>query len=112
MISATDPHVPNWIDTRGHQRGFVFMRWQGISPTPSIPAPAAEVVDAASLASTLPSGTRRVTTAQRKAEIATRLGALKRRLRLSRNDIAPRLRVLVDQLAAQSGKPIPVGPRG
>jgi hypothetical protein len=112
VISATDPHVPNWIDTRGHQRGFVFMRWQGLSPAPSIPAPTAEVVDATSLASALPSGTPRVTTAQRKAEIATRLRALKRRLRLGDNDIAPRLRALFRQLAAQSGEPIPVGPRG
>jgi hypothetical protein len=29
VISAEDPGVPNWLDTEGHNRGLMFMRWQG-----------------------------------------------------------------------------------
>ena len=27
VIAATDPHVPNWLDTGGRHRGFVIVRW-------------------------------------------------------------------------------------
>jgi len=38
VLSATDPGVPNWIDTVGHQRGFLFLRYQGVTgPDPSAP---------------------------------------------------------------------------
>src|SRR5262249_7121333 len=30
VISATDPGVANWLDTEGHQRGLMFLRWQGL----------------------------------------------------------------------------------
>ena len=30
VISNKDPGVANWLETAGHLRGFVFMRWQGI----------------------------------------------------------------------------------
>jgi hypothetical protein len=27
VAAASDPHVPNWIDTGGRHRGFVIIRW-------------------------------------------------------------------------------------
>jgi hypothetical protein len=29
VVSASDPGVPNWLDTGGFATGYVFMRWQG-----------------------------------------------------------------------------------
>jgi len=34
VISARDPGIENWLDTEGHRRGLVFMRWQGLAEEP------------------------------------------------------------------------------
>jgi hypothetical protein len=38
VISATDPGVPNWLDTVGYAKGTMFGRWTECSsgPTPTI----------------------------------------------------------------------------
>ena len=34
VISATDPGLPNWLDTAGHQRGALALRWVGANEEP------------------------------------------------------------------------------
>jgi hypothetical protein len=37
VLSHRDPGVPNWLDTGGSRRGFLFYRW--LSPTTGMPTP-------------------------------------------------------------------------
>lgn len=75
VLSAWDPGVYNWVDTTGLPEGIVMLRWQLL---PQSPAPAggpgvsAKVVTRATLAEALPSGMRRVTPADRAAQLADR----------------------------------------
>ena len=34
VVSATDPGVPNWLDTAGHRQGLIQGRWFGCDSTP------------------------------------------------------------------------------
>jgi len=36
-ISSRDPHEPNWIQTAGHRRGALALRWVGANETPAKP---------------------------------------------------------------------------
>ena len=36
-ISAKDPSLPNWLDTAGHRRGALALRWVGASSPPPAP---------------------------------------------------------------------------
>lgn len=38
VIARHDPGVPNWLDTAGHQRGTVGVRWVGADVTDVLPA--------------------------------------------------------------------------
>jgi hypothetical protein len=49
VISHSDPGVPNWLDTAGHQRGTIGVRWVGPDVVDVIPT--TEVVKAASFKS-------------------------------------------------------------
>jgi hypothetical protein len=74
VISPTDPGVYNWVDTVGIHDGFLNLRWQGLPATASADAPAAaiQLVKLADLASALPAGTKYVSAAERKAQLAAR----------------------------------------
>ncbi len=37
VVSASDPGVPNWLDTAGHRRGALALRWVGASEEPPLP---------------------------------------------------------------------------
>jgi hypothetical protein len=37
VVSATDPRLPNWVDTQGHRRGLLWFRWFLPAETPSRP---------------------------------------------------------------------------
>ena len=45
MISARDPGVANWLDTRGYGSGSVIMRWQGVTVAKDNSSPAELIVD-------------------------------------------------------------------
>jgi len=47
VISATDPGVPNWIDTEGHRRGTIF--WRFVLPEEQPETPRCKVVPVSSL---------------------------------------------------------------
>ena len=73
VISATDPGVPNWIDTDGHSEGFVFLRWQAnTGPFTSADNPTGGLVSLTNLSSMLPVGTPKVTPAQRTIQLVLR----------------------------------------
>jgi hypothetical protein len=78
VLSAADPGVPNWVDTAGHGRGFMFLRWQGVAGgDPS--APDIAVVPTDAVRDRLPPGEPVVDAALRAATIAGRSRAVDRR---------------------------------
>jgi len=80
VVCATDPGVPNWIDTVGHERGFMFLRYQGLSgaePT----APTFAVVPADEVRSLLPDDEPTVDATTRATDMDRRRRAVDRRFR-------------------------------
>jgi len=105
VVSATDPGVPNWIDTEGRGEGFLFLRWQGLSGrlSPS-QYPKTTVVRLSALTTQLPSGTPTVTPSQRAQQLAARQADLAARIQASSDDAATVLRPELLQLAADVGQ--------
>jgi len=77
VIAHQDPGVPNWLDTVGHERGVVIIRWVMVSHRPQ---PRTQVVPFSQLADVLPDTTRRVSSEDRAAVRARRRRAVARRL--------------------------------
>jgi len=76
VVSHTDPGVANWLDTAGHRQGPMIFRWLRAQDAP---VPTTRVVAVDELVTTLPAGTARVNQAQRRAVIARRRAAVRRR---------------------------------
>ncbi len=70
VVSATDPGVPNWLDTAGWLQGGMFWRWNRAS---SYPEPSIRRVKLADLQRLLPADTPRWTAAQRAAALSQRI---------------------------------------
>jgi hypothetical protein len=77
VIAHQDPGVPNWLDTVGHRRGVVIIRWVMVSHRPQ---PLTRVVPFTQLADFLPGATRRVSSDERAAALARRRQAVAKRL--------------------------------
>jgi hypothetical protein len=104
VISATDPGVPNWIDTDGHSEGFVFLRWQHLTgPFTAADSPTGGPVSLANLGSVLPPGTPTVSPFQRSLSLLFRDLGVARRLVLSSNPAEPVLASDLGLIAAQVG---------
>jgi hypothetical protein len=69
VVSATDPGVPNWLDTAGYPTGVVQGRWTECS---SNPMPSARKVAVSDVAGMLPADTPRVTEQERERIIRDR----------------------------------------
>jgi len=69
LIAATDPGVPNWLDTGGHPEGFILYRFQ---QTRDNPRPNVHVGPIEEIVAALPAGTLHVSPQARRAEIAER----------------------------------------
>jgi hypothetical protein len=76
VVSHTDPGVANWLDTAGHSQGPMIFRWLRAQ---GAPVPTTRVVSVDEVEKALPSGTVRVDPAQRRATIARRRVAVRRR---------------------------------
>ena len=76
VIAHEDPGVANWLDTAGHSAGPVILR---CVRTESAPVPETHVVQFDDLVGSLPAGTRRVTSDERRRTIASRRLAVARR---------------------------------
>lgn len=82
VLSATDPGVPNWLDTRGRRRGLATLRWfWPDTDDTTLPTPSAVVVPVDEVRSDLPVDTPSVTPAERTAELAARQAHLRWRFR-------------------------------
>jgi hypothetical protein len=82
VISARDPGVANWLETTGHRRGFVQLRWQRLTrDLGPDDGPQAEVVPFAELPDRLPYWEQARVTGKEWAErIAARQAAVARRM--------------------------------
>ncbi len=69
-LSATDPGVPNWLDTRGRREGIVLLR--NYRTPGDTAAPTFTVVPLSGLGAALPAGTPVVSPQERRATLATR----------------------------------------
>lgn len=76
VIAGKDPGVPNWIDTAGHDEGFIFTRFQGIEVSPP---QTVKLVKLDQLRDILPAGTPEVTAEQRRQELRRRQDHMVRR---------------------------------
>ncbi len=82
VVSERNPGVANWLETTGHPRGVMMLRWQRLSRelTPD-DGPRVEVVDFGSLAESLPFHKEsRVTPEEYAARIAARQEGVARRM--------------------------------
>ena len=69
VISATDPGVPNWLDTAGYQQGTMFGRW---TECDNPPTPTVTKIKVADVHQYLPADTPLVTAEERDAAIRLR----------------------------------------
>lgn len=80
VISHRDPGVQNWLDTEGHRRGLIMMRWQGLDePLAEVLHPRAELVSFKDIRELLPADTAPFSSAQRRAQIQARRAAVHER---------------------------------
>jgi hypothetical protein len=76
VVAHSDPGVANWLDTAGHRQGPAIFRWLRAQ---GAPVPTTSVVGVDELATRLPTGTVRVDAAERRAIVARRRAAVRRR---------------------------------
>lgn len=81
VASIADPGVHNWIDTSGFHHGFLIHRWQGLPEATAADNDwaAGTIVKLKDLDRALPRTARRVTAAERQAQLAERLDQFKLR---------------------------------
>ncbi len=72
VVSAADPGVPNWLDTSGHRRGMLLLRWQGIAKLPEDHQPAARKVKLSEVRTHLPADEPKVVPEARREQLARR----------------------------------------
>jgi hypothetical protein len=81
VVAGRDPGVHNWLDTAGHNEGFMTFRWTYLSPPAELPAVEVSLLPLTALEGRLPVGTRRVAPAEREAQIRARQAHVRRRFR-------------------------------
>ncbi len=82
VISHRDPGIQNWLDTEGHPRGLIMLRWQGLAEDlPDALQPTATLVDFEHIRDVLPADVAVFSPAQRRAQIRQRRAAVQGRFR-------------------------------
>jgi hypothetical protein len=80
VISHRDPGIQNWLDTEGHRRGLIFMRWQGLGEElPASQQPQARLVDFDRLREELPEDVGVFSEEQRSEQIRQRRAGIHQR---------------------------------
>jgi hypothetical protein len=79
VMAHTDPGVHNWIDTQHFAEGYLTFRSIGARALPEV---STRVVRTDELDAALPPDTRRVTPAERTAQMHARFDAIRRRYRI------------------------------
>lgn len=77
VVSQADPGVPNWLDTGGGRRGFVFYRW--LHPTGDLPSPSGRVVKLSEVRAQMPADHPRIDEATRRQQLSARRAFFARR---------------------------------
>jgi hypothetical protein len=73
VISHRDPGVANWLDTEGHRRGLIMLRWQGLSGAlADEQQPSARLVAFDSLLTELPADVAAFSPAERYEQLRAR----------------------------------------
>lgn len=73
VISHRDPGIANWLDTGGHRRGLIMMRWQGLpAPLAERQQPQAQLVPLADLRKHLPADVQLMNAEQRSQQLLLR----------------------------------------
>lgn len=65
VVAHTDPGIANWLDTTGRHCGYLFCRWQGLTPDRPPPTPTVDVVALSDVVPHLGDTTATVSPAQR-----------------------------------------------
>ena len=78
VVSHDDPGAANWLDTSGHQAGYITFRWMGARENP---VPVCQQVKRAELAKALPRNYRRLSPSERREQIAAHRRGVCRRFR-------------------------------
>ena len=76
VVSATDPGVPNWLDTAGHRRGLIQGRWMDCDANP---LPSVIKVKVAEVRKHVPADTPVVTAQERDRIVRDRRAAVQQR---------------------------------
>ena len=70
VVSQGDPGVPNWLDSGGARRGFVFYRW--LRPSAELPSPSGRVIPVAQVRSLMPADHPWIDRATRRRHLSAR----------------------------------------
>jgi hypothetical protein len=81
VVARTDPGVPNWLDTTGHQRGFMTVRWTYSESVDELPKVNVSKLPLTDVRHHLPASTRVVSPDDRKEQIRIRQNHVQRRYR-------------------------------
>lgn len=81
VVAHTDPGVPNWLDTTGHQRGFMTVRWTYPESPDELPKVNVSKLPLTDVRHHLPASTRVVSPDDRKEQIRIRQDHVQRRYR-------------------------------
>ncbi len=76
VVAASDPGVPNWLDTAGYRSGVVQGRWLDCS---SQPVPSVRKVKLADVRKSLPAATPRISAQERDKLVRARRASLQQR---------------------------------
>jgi hypothetical protein len=77
VVAHRDPAVPNWLDTIGHERGVIVIRWVMVSHRPQ---PELRLVPFSAIEPSIHRQTRRVSAEERAETISRRRDAVAKRL--------------------------------
>ncbi|MUL68336.1 hypothetical protein BOO86_27965 [Mycobacterium sp. CBMA 234] len=102
VVSATDPGVPNWLDSSGYTDGQVLLRWQNYSG--SLANVSAQVVDVSQVRNYLPSDTAVVTPQLRVQQLQYRAQSVQNQLSQTKDASWVTLNLAMDDVKAQLGQ--------
>ncbi|MCX2934016.1 DUF1214 domain-containing protein [Mycobacterium sp. CVI_P3] len=81
VIAASDPGVPNWLDTTGLPKGFLSFRWTYSQDPDQLPELTVRTARLGEVRHLLPETTRHVSADERAGQIAVRQAHVQRRYR-------------------------------
>ncbi len=81
VVAHSDPGAPNWLDTTGHQQGFMTLRWTCPESPDELPKVNVSKIPLTDVRQHLPAATRLVSADERNEQIRIRQQHVQRRYR-------------------------------